>query len=993
MSQRSQSPAPPVFLTQREYSSPPLGGSADESDLDGGQDGNSAANTPGHTQPTTRTATQSVDSDPSPLARVGTVQSKVSRQQAVADDSPVASRLRRRRPTVESQRFAPEQQQTKAQQTSAPRTIEPPQQTASGTEQPTAAPSIDAGMAVALTLDAATSLPALPTSRRIRARRPTRGDVETLTHMAWQVVRYALGIYRIDGSTQELSEQDLSDEEAQSMAEEYYHDMQSYAQRHFGTAASFFSRDITDQAKASETMRNHLRLCVNLASASYLLAIDWERMTVAARRKAGIILVQLAAGLLCYCVPTMWPRDWLLCAPVISIKVLALLRTSGKSWNTAVLEQLFPDQPGVLGLVALDSASAREALDANSAERIHQFEQQLEDQQQTMRQELTASTPTRAMVEFPPNDLIAQLRSFLLEIALRAMQEQNTDTSGATSVGKGDRRVSVPLAMRVIQDELGSQLDVSLDLINVEPVQQPQPTPSQAHLTSPVQGVLQPKPTSQTPDQIHSSSSLPARPQTAKPARSLQLHPRSADTANFLQRLASTSEMARNLVADPLEDVMRDIEAMPEYAAGTAAADSSPVAATPSRTIIHNAEETPLHALAASDAENTTESADAVSPEAPNPVNTPKERVVQSPFTSPSSTVFEPPLLSSTPERDTGPAVKPAQLRQRHASMLARNATATRVQWDSDQEDQVTASDKETGAKSQPHRTSADEEKKDDTDETSHEPLSTLLRDRKTPPPSPTGLLGYKSAALLDGNPDKESTATVNDDMDGFAGQLDDSEQSNYAPDDSAESADEQDHDGELQRLQSQETQSDHEFAEQHTPAVIEIQARVVNARKRRADSDADFPEPASRRLAYGSTPKQERNLAAQDGERKMSHTQSLVVESRVQSASEASVHVAEEPYNRVHVLGTVGIRPGSQARLFTERKPWTREQLEALEKGMAIYGTNWKRIQERFGGPSGPLSGRNPVQLKDKARNERRYRESHGLHVGVFAKATYYRK
>ena len=71
------------------------------------------------------------------------------------------------------------------------------------------------------------------------------------------------------------------------------------------------------------------------------------------------------------------------------------------------------------------------------------------------------------------------------------------------------------------------------------------------------------------------------------------------------------------------------------------------------------------------------------------------------------------------------------------------------------------------------------------------------------------------------------------------------------------------------------------------------------------------------------------------------------------------------------------------------QRIKWTQEELDALEKGMIEYGTNWKTILLFYGPPEGPLKNRKSTQLKDKARNEKRRREKERLPLGIFEKAT----
>ncbi|CAG8544838.1 1020_t:CDS:2 [Diversispora eburnea] len=70
-------------------------------------------------------------------------------------------------------------------------------------------------------------------------------------------------------------------------------------------------------------------------------------------------------------------------------------------------------------------------------------------------------------------------------------------------------------------------------------------------------------------------------------------------------------------------------------------------------------------------------------------------------------------------------------------------------------------------------------------------------------------------------------------------------------------------------------------------------------------------------------------------------------------------------------------------------RIKWTVVELEALEEGMKTYGTSWTAIHEEFGREGGPLCNRDPTQLKDKARTEKKHRIKHGIPLGIFKKAT----
>ena len=64
----------------------------------------------------------------------------------------------------------------------------------------------------------------------------------------------------------------------------------------------------------------------------------------------------------------------------------------------------------------------------------------------------------------------------------------------------------------------------------------------------------------------------------------------------------------------------------------------------------------------------------------------------------------------------------------------------------------------------------------------------------------------------------------------------------------------------------------------------------------------------------------------------------------------------------------------------------WMQEELNELEEGMKKFGTNWSRILDMA---DGPLKTRTTVQLKDKARNEKRRREREGISLGIFQNAT----
>ncbi|KAI9248040.1 hypothetical protein BDA99DRAFT_252296 [Phascolomyces articulosus] len=61
---------------------------------------------------------------------------------------------------------------------------------------------------------------------------------------------------------------------------------------------------------------------------------------------------------------------------------------------------------------------------------------------------------------------------------------------------------------------------------------------------------------------------------------------------------------------------------------------------------------------------------------------------------------------------------------------------------------------------------------------------------------------------------------------------------------------------------------------------------------------------------------------------------------------------------------------------------PWTSEELEALENGIGAFGTRWVAIKERY---KETLRARTNVQLKDKARNELKFRKLAGEPLGVY--------
>ncbi|CAG8751310.1 39326_t:CDS:2 [Gigaspora margarita] len=66
-------------------------------------------------------------------------------------------------------------------------------------------------------------------------------------------------------------------------------------------------------------------------------------------------------------------------------------------------------------------------------------------------------------------------------------------------------------------------------------------------------------------------------------------------------------------------------------------------------------------------------------------------------------------------------------------------------------------------------------------------------------------------------------------------------------------------------------------------------------------------------------------------------------------------------------------------------RIKWTEKELNALEAGMKNYRTSWKKIRDEYT----DLCNRKPLQLKDKAHNEKLHRKRIGIKIGVFKYAT----
>jgi hypothetical protein len=60
----------------------------------------------------------------------------------------------------------------------------------------------------------------------------------------------------------------------------------------------------------------------------------------------------------------------------------------------------------------------------------------------------------------------------------------------------------------------------------------------------------------------------------------------------------------------------------------------------------------------------------------------------------------------------------------------------------------------------------------------------------------------------------------------------------------------------------------------------------------------------------------------------------------------------------------------------------WTQEETDALEKGMEMFGNDWKTIKNHF---SETLKKRSNVNLKDRARNVKKKRKKEGLSLGIW--------
>ncbi|KAJ3056001.1 hypothetical protein HK097_008490 [Rhizophlyctis rosea] len=67
------------------------------------------------------------------------------------------------------------------------------------------------------------------------------------------------------------------------------------------------------------------------------------------------------------------------------------------------------------------------------------------------------------------------------------------------------------------------------------------------------------------------------------------------------------------------------------------------------------------------------------------------------------------------------------------------------------------------------------------------------------------------------------------------------------------------------------------------------------------------------------------------------------------------------------------------------KRRPWSEEELQALEKGIRQFGNSWAQIEAHFGSR---MPGRSQIDLKDKARTEMRKRRKLGLDEGVWGRS-----
>ncbi|CAG8518991.1 12134_t:CDS:1 [Acaulospora colombiana] len=119
-------------------------------------------------------------------------------------------------------------------------------------------------------------------------------------------------------------------------------------------------------------------------------------------------------------------------------------------------------------------------------------------------------------------------------------------------------------------------------------------------------------------------------------------------------------------------------------------------------------------------------------------------------------------------------------------------------------------------------------------------------------------------------------------------------------------------------------------------------------------------------------------------------HEEQLVTSDRnvAKPSNERSRSVDRES-SIIPVSRSSSVDPSWRYATKKTRSRWTSTELKALEQGMELFGTSWAQIIEKYGRENGPLSNRNPVQLKDKARNEKLRRLKMELPLGIFEKAT----
>lgn len=78
-----------------------------------------------------------------------------------------------------------------------------------------------------------------------------------------------------------------------------------------------------------------------------------------------------------------------------------------------------------------------------------------------------------------------------------------------------------------------------------------------------------------------------------------------------------------------------------------------------------------------------------------------------------------------------------------------------------------------------------------------------------------------------------------------------------------------------------------------------------------------------------------------------------------------------------------VAVNNGDQVNRSRSKTPWQDDEVKALENGIGKYGRGWASILSEYGGHFHP--SRTNVDLKDKARNEKRRREKLGVNLGAF--------